>query len=137
MAMAASACAGDRRSVGKQWLRGGDGVLIHVNAGRRFELMPIKPRGDGVPRVRTAQGRSRKADSIARAHAMSNVAKIIEISSSSPKSVEDAVKGGLEKVAHTVGNIRGAWVSEVKVRTSPVGEIKEWRVCLRVSFVVE
>lgn len=68
---------------------------------------------------------------------MSNVAKGIEVSAASAKGLEDAVKTGLEKVARTVGNIRGAWVSEVKVRTSPDGSIREWRVCMRVSFVVE
>lgn len=68
---------------------------------------------------------------------MSTVAKIIEVSSSSPKSLEDAVQGGLSKTARTIANIQGAWVSEIKVRTSPDGQITEWRVCMRVSFVVE
>lgn len=68
---------------------------------------------------------------------MSTVAKIIEVSASSPKSLEDAVQDGLSKTAKTISNIQGAWVSEIKVRTSPDGKITEWRVCMRVSFVVE
>jgi flavin-binding protein dodecin len=47
------------------------------------------------------------------------------------------VRTGLAKVAETIGNVRGAWISETKVVTAPDGEIEEWRVCMRVTFVVE
>ncbi len=66
-----------------------------------------------------------------------SVAKIIEVNASSPTSVEDAVKAGLAKTAETVKNIQGAWVNEIKVVTDPAGEISEWRVNLRITFVVE
>ena len=65
------------------------------------------------------------------------VAKVIEITASSPKSVEDAVRSGLKKVSETVKGIRGAWVNETKVVTNGSGEITEWRVNLRVTFLVE
>lgn len=65
------------------------------------------------------------------------VAKVIELSSSSTKSVEDAVQSGLRKVAETVKNVQGAWVNEIKVKTHADGTIEEWRVNLRVTFVVE
>jgi flavin-binding protein dodecin len=68
---------------------------------------------------------------------MSEVAKVIEINSASRKGFEDAVRTGLAKVAETIGNVRGAWISETKVVTAPDGEIEEWRVCMRVTFVVE
>ncbi|GGA85964.1 hypothetical protein GCM10011521_25560 [Arenimonas soli] len=67
---------------------------------------------------------------------MGTVTKVIEVSSSSGKSVEDAVQLGLKKVASTVKGIKGAWVNEVKVITSDDGSITEWRVNMRVSFVV-
>ncbi len=35
------------------------------------------------------------------------VAKVIEITASSPKSVEDAVRSGLKKVSETVKGIQG------------------------------
>ena len=66
-----------------------------------------------------------------------SVAKIIEFSSSSSKGIEDAVQSGLKKVAETVKNVQGAWVSETKVVTDGSGEITEWRVNLRVTFLVE
>ena len=66
-----------------------------------------------------------------------SVAKIIEVNAASPTSMEDAVKKGLAKTAETVKGIQGAWVNETKVVTAPDGEIREWRVNLRVTFLVE
>jgi hypothetical protein len=65
-----------------------------------------------------------------------SVAKIIEINSSSASGLQDAVESGLKKTAETVKNIKGAWVNEIKVVTSDDGSITEWRVNLRVSFIV-
>jgi flavin-binding protein dodecin len=65
------------------------------------------------------------------------VAKVIEIFSSSPKGFEDAVEKGLKKAAQTVNNIRGAWVNELKVVTAPDGKVTEWRVNMKVTFVVD
>ena len=65
-----------------------------------------------------------------------SVAKVIELNASSPKSMEDAVQSGLSKCAESVKGIKGAWVNEIKVVTDDAGQVKEWRVNLRVSFVV-
>jgi flavin-binding protein dodecin len=67
---------------------------------------------------------------------MATVTKVIEVSSSSKKSVEDAVQGGLKKVAKSVKHIKGAWVNDIKVVCEDDGTITEWRVNMRVSFVV-
>lgn len=66
-----------------------------------------------------------------------SVAKVIELNASSPTSMEDAVKRGLSKASESVKNIRGAWVNEIKVVCGDDGAISEWRVNLRISFVVE
>ena len=66
-----------------------------------------------------------------------SVAKVIEINASSPTSVEDAVRRGLAKCAESVKNIKGAWINETKVVTDGGGNITEWRVNLRISFVVD
>lgn len=66
-----------------------------------------------------------------------SVAKIIEINASSKTSMEDAVKQGLKKCAETVNNIKGAWVNEINVVTDDAGNVTEWRVNLRVSFIVD
>ncbi len=65
------------------------------------------------------------------------VAKVIEVSASSKTSVEDAVRTGLKKVAGTVKGIQGAWVNETKAVTDGEGNITEWRVNMRVTFLVQ
>ena len=64
------------------------------------------------------------------------VAKVIEITASSPTSFAEAVKIGIAKAGETVHGIKGAWVSEEKVEVED-GKITEFRVTLRISFVLE
>ena len=66
-----------------------------------------------------------------------SVAKVIEITSSSKSGIEDAVRSGLGKVSETVQGIQGAWVNEIKVDTDGEGNVVEWRVNLKVTFVVQ
>jgi dodecin len=65
-----------------------------------------------------------------------SVAKVSEITSSSSKSFEDAIKQGIKRFAKTVDKVQGAWVSEQKV-TVKGGEIDEFRVTLKVTFVLK
>jgi dodecin len=65
-----------------------------------------------------------------------SVAKVVELTSGSPTSFEDAVKSGIAKAAETLRNIQGAWVSEEKVKVEN-GEVSEFRVTLRITFLVE
>ena len=64
------------------------------------------------------------------------VAKVIEITSSSSESFEDAVRAGLAKAGETVRDIKGAWVSQQTVKVED-GEIVEFRTDLKVTFVLE
>ncbi|HEY5782283.1 MAG TPA: dodecin family protein [Lysobacter sp.] len=66
-----------------------------------------------------------------------SVAKVIELKASSKTSLEDAVKAGLKKCAETVKGIQGAWVKDIKVVTDEKGKVTEWRVDLKVTFVIE
>jgi hypothetical protein len=66
-----------------------------------------------------------------------SIAKIIELNAASKTSMEDAVRSGLKKCSQTVKNIKGAWVNEIKVVTDDDGNVSEWRVNLRVTFVIE
>ena len=60
--------------------------------------------------------------------------RTIEVQCVSASSLDDAVQGGLRKCAENVGSIRGALVDRIAVVTGPDGEVREWRVDLRVSF---
>ena len=66
-----------------------------------------------------------------------SIAKVIEVNAASATSVEEAVKSGLGKTAETVKNIQGAWVNEIKVVTNPDGSVREWRVNLKITFIVD
>ena len=65
-----------------------------------------------------------------------SVAKIIELTSSSDQSFEDAVNQGIAKASETVRNIQGAWVKEQKVKVSD-GGITEYRADLKVTFLLD
>ena len=58
---------------------------------------------------------------------MSSLTKVIEVSSSSAKGIEDAVQAELKKVSKSVKNICGAWVNDIKCITSADGKVTDWR----------
>lgn len=64
------------------------------------------------------------------------VAKVVEITSESSESFEDAIKSGIARAEKSLKNVRGAWVAEQKVVVEN-GEITSYRVNLRVSFVLD
>jgi flavin-binding protein dodecin len=66
-----------------------------------------------------------------------SVSKVIELSSSSSKGIEDAVQKGLSKVSQTVKNVKSAWINEIRAITGDDGTVIEWRVNMRINFIVE
>jgi len=64
------------------------------------------------------------------------IAKVSEIISSSKISFEDAIKDGIKRADKTLDNIKGAWVKDQKVIVEK-GKITEYRVILRVTFVLK
>jgi flavin-binding protein dodecin len=65
------------------------------------------------------------------------VARVTEITSSSTKSFEDAIREGVTRAGKTLRNVKGAWVSEQKVTCDDAGNIAEFRVTMKVTFVME
>ena len=64
------------------------------------------------------------------------VAKITEIHSSSTASFDDAIQAGIARADKTLRGITGAWVKSQKVMVDK-GKVTEYRVILKVSFVLE
>jgi hypothetical protein len=64
------------------------------------------------------------------------VAKIIELTSRSGQSFEDAVEQGLNKATDSVKNVQSAWVKDQQVLVEN-GSINEYQVTLKVTFLVE
>ncbi|MEM1181570.1 MAG: dodecin family protein [Acidobacteriota bacterium] len=65
-----------------------------------------------------------------------SVVKVTEISSSSPKSFEDAINTGIARASQTLRDITGAWVNEQKVVVEN-GRVTAYRVNMKISFRLE
>ncbi|WP_029085996.1 dodecin family protein [Brevundimonas aveniformis] len=65
-----------------------------------------------------------------------SVAKVTEVTASSTVSFEDAIKQGIARADKTLNNVAGAWIQEQKVVVSG-GKISEYRVNMKISFVLE
>ena len=68
---------------------------------------------------------------------MSNhVYKQIELTGSSPVSIEDAVSSAIAKAHETVRNIQ--WFSITETRGHVVdGKVAHWQVCVKLGFTLE
>ena len=64
-----------------------------------------------------------------------SVAKVIELSSSSTQSFEDAIQQGISRASKTLKNVEGAWIKEQQV-TVKDGRIVGYRVNMMVTFVL-
>lgn len=63
------------------------------------------------------------------------VAKVTEISASSPNSFDDAVKAGIARAAQTLSGIKSAWVNEMNVDVSE-GQVTAYRVNMKITFIL-
>ncbi len=64
------------------------------------------------------------------------VARVTEISATSAKSFDHAIAVGIRRSTKTLRNVTGAWVKEQKVVVQN-GKVKEYRVNMQVTFVLE
>jgi flavin-binding protein dodecin len=65
-----------------------------------------------------------------------SVARVIEISSTSDKSFEDAIVQGVSRASKTLREIRSAWVKEQEAQVKD-GKIVAYKVNLMVTFVLD
>ncbi|MBR9813835.1 dodecin domain-containing protein [bacterium] len=66
-----------------------------------------------------------------------SVARVTEIKSSSTKSFDDAINTGVQRATETLKNVRGAWVQDQEVLVGDDGQITEYRVLMKVTFVLK
>ena len=64
-----------------------------------------------------------------------SVARVVEISSTSTKSFEDAILQGIERANQTLRNVKSAWVKEQKASVDN-GKVVAYKVNLKVTFVL-
>lgn len=65
-----------------------------------------------------------------------SVAKVIELTSTSTKSFEDAIEKGIARAGKTLKNVQGAWIKEQQVNVEN-GRVSAYRVNMMVTFVIE
>jgi dodecin len=65
-----------------------------------------------------------------------SIARVTEITSSSSKSFDDAIRDGLARANKTLENVTGAWIKAQEVRAKN-GKISEYRVRMKITFVLK
>ncbi len=65
-----------------------------------------------------------------------SVAKVIELTSTSNESFEDAIQQGVARASKTLKNVQGAWIKEQQVNIEN-GRITGYRVNMMVTFVLD
>jgi flavin-binding protein dodecin len=65
-----------------------------------------------------------------------SVAKVTEITATSTKSFDDAVRAGLKRASKTLKNIKGIWIKGFKVDVDN-NRITDYRVDMKITFVLE
>lgn len=64
------------------------------------------------------------------------VARVTEIKSSSTKSFDDAMRAGVARAHKTLKNVKSAWIENQEVLIDEKGEICEYRVQMKVTFIL-
>jgi flavin-binding protein dodecin len=65
-----------------------------------------------------------------------SIARTTEISASSSKSFEEAVRKGIKRFSKTINNVEGAWIKEQKIVVND-GDVTEFRVTMKVTFILD
>ncbi len=65
-----------------------------------------------------------------------SVARVTEISASSKKSFDDAVKQGVKRASETLDGITSAWVADQEVSVKN-GSITEYKVRMKITFILK
>jgi dodecin len=65
-----------------------------------------------------------------------SVARVTEITSSSSKSFDDALRAGLTRANKTLQNVTGAWIKDQEVLAKN-GTITEYRLRMKISFILK
>jgi flavin-binding protein dodecin len=65
-----------------------------------------------------------------------SVAKVTEITASSEKSFDDAMRVGIERASKTLENVTSAWIQDQEVVIER-GKIAQYKVRMKVTFILK
>ena len=66
-----------------------------------------------------------------------SVARVSDIKASSTESFDDAIRQGVARAVKTLRNVKSAWVQNQDVQVDEEGNISEFRVQLKLTFVLD
>ena len=66
-----------------------------------------------------------------------SISRTTEIKSSSAVSFDDAIKKGIARAQKTLNNVRGAWIENQEILIDQKGNISEYRVQMKITFILE
>jgi flavin-binding protein dodecin len=66
-----------------------------------------------------------------------SIAKVTEIIASSTESFDDAINMGVARAQKTLKHLKSAWVQNQQIKLDDEGKITEYRVQLKITFVLE
>jgi len=65
------------------------------------------------------------------------ISRTTEIKASSALSFDDAIKKGIARARKTLTNVRGAWIENQELLIDDKGNITEYRVQMKITFILE
>jgi flavin-binding protein dodecin len=65
-----------------------------------------------------------------------SVARVTEISATSPQSFEDAIQQGLQRATKTLRGVTAAWIKDQRVKLEN-GKATEYQVNMQITFVLD
>ena len=66
-----------------------------------------------------------------------SISRTTEIKASSALGFDDAMKKGIARARKTLKNVKGAWIENQEVLIDEKGKITEYRVQMKITFILE
>jgi dodecin len=65
-----------------------------------------------------------------------SIARVTEISATSPTSFDDAVAKGIERASKTLRNVKSAWIKDMNAMVEN-GKVTAYKVNMEVTFLLD
>lgn len=67
---------------------------------------------------------------------MTSIARVTEISATSPNSFQDAIEQGIKRATRTLRNVQGAWIKEQEISVEN-DQIVAYKVNMMITFLLD
>ncbi len=66
-----------------------------------------------------------------------SISRVTEIKASSTKSFDDAMREGVARAQETLENVKSAWIQNQEVLLDGKGNIAEYRIQMKITFLLK